>query len=67
MPRKPEVTVNTCPVCGELGQVYAYGEHVVNTGVGGVEWVLGQQVCLGCLQVVIEAAREGTLPDIEGG
>ena len=67
MPRKPEATASICPVCGEAGQVYAYGEHVVNTGAYGVEWVLGQGVCKGCLTVVMQAAKDGTLDSLEGG
>lgn len=59
--------MSICPVCGELGQVYAYGEEVVNTGPGGVGWVLGQGVCKGCLSVVVQAAQNGTLDDLEGG
>jgi hypothetical protein len=66
MPRKPEATASICPVCGELGQVYAYGETVVNTGAHGVDWVLSQGVCKGCLRVIIDAVKEGTLPDQEG-
>ena len=67
MPRKPETEVSTCPVCGELGQVYAYGERVVNTGAHGVDWVLSQGVCKECLKVVVEAAQEGSLPSPDGG
>jgi hypothetical protein len=64
---KPEATVSMCPVCGELGRVYAYGEQVVTTGPNGVGWVLGQGVCQGCLRVVVQAAREGSLPASEEG
>lgn len=67
MPRKPEVTASICPVCGEMGQVYAYGEQVVNTGAHGVDWVLSQGVCKGCLSVVVQAAKDGTLDFLEGG
>jgi hypothetical protein len=67
MPRKPETEVSTCPVCGELGQVYAYGEQVLSTGEHGVGWVLSQGVCRECLTVVVEAAREGSLPALEEG
>jgi hypothetical protein len=67
MPRKPEATASICPVCGEMGQVYAYGEQVVNTGAHGVDWVLSQGVCKGCLSVVVQAAKDGTLDSLEGG
>jgi hypothetical protein len=50
-----------------MGQVYAYGEQVVNTGAYGVSWVLGQGVCKGCLSVIMDAVKEGNLPDPEGG
>jgi hypothetical protein len=67
MPRKPEAPPSLCPVCGELGRVYAYGEQVVSTGEHGVGWVLSQGVCRECLTVVVEAAREGSLPALEEG
>ena len=67
MPPKPEATASTCPVCGEMGQVFAYGEQVVNTGPGGIGWVLSQGVCKGCLTVVVQAAKDGTLDSLEGG
>ena len=50
-----------------MGQVFAYGEQVVNTGPGGVGWVLSQGVCKGCLAVVVQAANDGTLDSLEGG
>jgi hypothetical protein len=67
MAPKPEATASTCPVCGEMGQVFAYGEQVVNTGPGGVGWVLSQGVCKGCLSVVVQAAKDGTLDSLGGG
>lgn len=67
MLRKPEPAPSICPVCGELGRVYAFGEKVVNTGTQGVEWVLSQGVCQGCVKVVMEAAQEGSLPTPDGG
>ena len=67
MAPKPEATASTCPVCGEMGQVFAYGEQVVNTGPGGIGWVLSQGVCKGCLIVVVQAAKDGTLDSLEGG
>ena len=67
MPQKPELKASICPVCGETGQVYAYGETVVNTGTHGVEWVLSQGVCKECLEVVVDAAKDGTLESLEGG
>jgi hypothetical protein len=57
-----------CPVCGEAGRVYRFNEYPVNTGVGGIPWILGQAVCQACLKVVIEAVKEGGLPSPhEGG
>jgi hypothetical protein len=50
-----------------MGQVFAYGEQVVNTGPGGIGWVLSQGVCKGCLTVVVQAAKDGTLDSLEGG
>ena len=50
-----------------MGQVYAYGEQVVNTGAHGGDWVLSQGVCKGCLSVVVQAAKDGTLDLLEGG
>jgi hypothetical protein len=67
MLRKSEPAPSICPVCGELGRVYAFGEKVVNTGAYGVDWVLSQGVCKECLKVVVEAAQEGSLPSPDGG
>jgi hypothetical protein len=67
MPRKPEAPPSMCPVCGELGRIYAYGERVVSTGEHGIDWVLSQGVCEGCLRVVVEAAQQGSLPASDGG
>lgn len=63
----PKGKTGICPVCGELGRLYAFGEKVVDTGAGGVTWVLGEALCIGCLSVVVEAAKDGSLPALDGG
>jgi hypothetical protein len=62
-----EHELKPCPVCGESGRLYAYGEQVANTGPHGVAWVLSQSLCGACLKVVVEAAQAGGLPDPETG
>jgi len=47
--------------------VFAFGEQVVDTGAHGVEWVLGQGLCRECIEVIVTAVEEGTLPDVGGG
>jgi hypothetical protein len=62
-----EHQLERCPVCGEPGRLFAYGEQVADTGPHGVAWVLSQSLCGGCLKVVVEAAQAGGLPDLETG